>query len=101
MDFDLRDLDTCVLPNLNRLAETQQETLPCHGTLDHFAGHVGHEAFGQLRTWLVRSLIRQLFGSLRNIARRLLECFRYRLIPNEAYAPAAAACIQIRLDHFF
>jgi len=41
----------------------------------------------------------QLFGSLRNIARRLLECFRYRLISHNAYDPAAAAArIQIRLD---
>ena len=34
------------------------------------------------------------FGSLRNIARRLLEAFRYRLLSDEAYQPAD---IQIRL----
>ena len=59
LDFDLRDLDTCVLPNVNRLAETDQETLPCHDTLDHFVGHVGDEGFAQLRTKIVRHLIRK------------------------------------------
>ena len=58
LDFALRDLETCVLPNVNRLAETQQETLPCHDTLDHFVGHVGAEAFAELRTGMVRSLVR-------------------------------------------
>jgi hypothetical protein len=39
----------------------------------------------------------QLFGSLKNIARRLLECFRYLVLPDEAFATAAR--IQIRLDN--
>jgi hypothetical protein len=40
----------------------------------------------------------QLFGSLKNIARRLLDSIRYLLIQKAAYDPAAAAQIQIRLD---
>lgn len=40
----------------------------------------------------------QLFGSLKNIARRLLECFRYFLIPQDAYDATLAARIQIRLN---
>ena len=40
LDFDLRDLDTEVLDNVNRLARAEQETLPVHGTLNHFLGHV-------------------------------------------------------------
>ncbi|MBI3412057.1 MAG: hypothetical protein HY040_27315 [Planctomycetes bacterium] len=40
----------------------------------------------------------QLFGSLKNIARRLLESFRFVRIQDEAYDPVAAAQIQIRLD---
>lgn len=40
----------------------------------------------------------QLFGSLKNIARRLLECFRYKVIPENACDTLAAARIQIRLD---
>ena len=37
-----------------------------------------------------------LFGSLKRIARRLLECFRYYRLPDEAYAVGTA--IRIRLD---
>jgi len=37
-----------------------------------------------------------LYGSLRNIARRLLDCLRYRRIPAEAFQPNPR--IQIRLD---
>jgi hypothetical protein len=40
----------------------------------------------------------QLFGSLKNIARRLLDSLRYLRIEDAAYDPAAAARIQIRLD---
>jgi hypothetical protein len=40
----------------------------------------------------------RLFGSLRNLARRLAESLRNRLIPPEALDVAAAARIQIRLD---
>jgi len=39
-----------------------------------------------------------LFGSLKNIARRLLECFRNYYIPDEAFDPLKASQIQIRLD---
>jgi len=58
LDYDLRDLDTQVLANLNRLAGTRQETLPVHDTLDHFIGHVGAAPFADLRTKMVRRLIR-------------------------------------------
>jgi hypothetical protein len=40
----------------------------------------------------------QLFGSLKNIARRLLESIRFLRIEEAAYDGAAAARIQIRLD---
>lgn len=46
MDFDLRDPDTWVLTNVNRLAGTQQATLPVHDTLDHFLGHLGAAPLG-------------------------------------------------------
>lgn len=58
LDFDLRDLETEVLTNFNRLAGTQQETLPVDGTLSHFLGHVGPAAFAELRTRMIRRLIR-------------------------------------------
>jgi hypothetical protein len=37
LDFELRDGGPAVLANLNRLAETQQTTLPVYDTLDHDA----------------------------------------------------------------
>ena len=39
-----------------------------------------------------------LFGSIRNLAKRLAESLRNRLIPPEATDPAVAGGIQIRLD---
>jgi hypothetical protein len=39
-----------------------------------------------------------LYGSLKNMAQRLLESLRYRHWPEEAFDRAAAATIQIRLD---
>lgn len=58
LDFELRDRQLPVLGNANRLAGTDQNSLPVHKTLNHFLGHVGPEAFAQLRTWCVRRLIR-------------------------------------------
>jgi len=45
LDFDLRDPESCVLSNVNRLARTRQETLPVSGTLEHFLRHVGAAPF--------------------------------------------------------
>lgn len=58
LDFDLSVESTQVLPNLNRLASTEQETRPVHGTLDHFLGHLGPSPLAFLRTQMVRRLIR-------------------------------------------
>jgi hypothetical protein len=41
---------------------------------------------------------KRLFGSLRNLSRRLAESLRNRLIDREATDPGPAAAIQIRLD---
>lgn len=59
LDFHLRDLELCVLENLNRLAQTEQDCLPVHKTLAHFLGHVGSGSLGNLRKLCVRHLIRQ------------------------------------------
>ncbi len=40
----------------------------------------------------------QLFGSLKNLARRLLDAFRYMVLNDQAFDPLRAASIQIRLD---
>jgi hypothetical protein len=58
LDFDLDARGTQVLNNLNRLAETQQETRPVHDTLDHFLGHTGAAPLADLRTRMLRRLIR-------------------------------------------
>ena len=47
---------------------------------------------------LLRADCKRLFGSLRNLARRLAESIRNRLIPPEALDPTPAAAIQIRLN---
>jgi hypothetical protein len=53
-----------------------------------------------LRKWLSPwpLLTVELFGSLKNMAQRLLDSLRYRHWPDEVFDSAAAASIQIRLD---
>jgi hypothetical protein len=58
LDSDLRDDETEVLGNVNRLARTGQTTLPVHGTLEHFVGHVGSAFYGGLRTRMLERPIR-------------------------------------------
>lgn len=58
LDYDLRDMETYVLSNSNRLANARQESLPVNKTLPHFLGHVGSAALADLRAQLVRRLIR-------------------------------------------
>ena len=58
LDFELRDDEAEVLDNVNRLAHAEQETLPVHGTLEHFTGHVGAGPFALLRRHMIRRLIR-------------------------------------------
>jgi hypothetical protein len=58
LDFDLDARGTQVLHNLNRLAQTEQETRPVHDTLDHFLGHTGAAPYAELRTRMLRRLIR-------------------------------------------
>lgn len=59
IDFDLRDLELCLLANLNRLAATDQTTLPVTNTVDHFLEHTeGIEPFARLRQRCAHRLIR-------------------------------------------
>jgi hypothetical protein len=58
LDFDLEASGTCVLANLNRLADTAHDTRPVHDTLDHFLGHSDAEAVAGVRTQMVRRLLR-------------------------------------------
>ncbi len=71
LDFELRDDPLGVLDNLNRLAQTQQSSLPVNKTLSHFLGHIGSPALAQLRTQCVRQLLRnKVLDSI-----RLQGCF--------------------------
>ena len=58
LDFDLRSEESYLLGNLNRLAQTHQETLPVHKTRVHFLSHLGWEPLARLRGQMVRRLIR-------------------------------------------
>jgi hypothetical protein len=58
LDYELRDGGPQVLANLNRLAQTEQTTLPVHDTLDHFVGHVKLAGWERLRTRMVQRLLR-------------------------------------------
>ena len=55
LDHDLRDDETEVLTNVNRVAHTAQTTLPVHKTLEHFVGHVGSAWYG----WLCSSMLQR------------------------------------------
>jgi hypothetical protein len=58
LDYELREGGPHVLANLNRLAETDQATLPVHDTLDYFLGHVAVTGWERLRTRMVQRLLR-------------------------------------------
>jgi hypothetical protein len=58
LDFDLDARDTCVLDNLNRLAQTEQTTRPVHDTLEYFLGGTGAAPHGVLRNRMLQRLIR-------------------------------------------
>ncbi len=47
-----------MLANVNRLAGTQQRTLPVHDTLDHFLRHLGSAPLADVRTRMLRRLLR-------------------------------------------
>ena len=58
LNFKLDARGTQVLANLNRLAGTRQTTRPVHNTLNYYLGRVPSDAFAQLRTRMIRHLIR-------------------------------------------
>jgi hypothetical protein len=73
LDFDLDARGTKVLDNLNRLADTQQTTRPVNKTLDDFLGRTGCQPLADLRTRMVRHLLRQkIFDAARLLGYRLV-----------------------------
>jgi hypothetical protein len=90
LDFDLDARGTQVLANINRLAQTKQDTRPVHDTLHHYLGHSGAAAYAGLRTKIVRRLIRSKAleaGRLQGYYVTALDatghlCFRERHCPH-------------------
>ena len=58
LDFQYREPGTCVLNNLNRLAQTDQHTLPCNDTLDDYLARVGTAPVAGVRAGMMGRLIR-------------------------------------------
>lgn len=58
LDFDLDSRGSHVLDNLNRLAETNQDTRPVHKTLHYFLGRTGAAPYAGLRTRMLQRLLR-------------------------------------------
>jgi hypothetical protein len=58
LDFKYREGGTAVLGNLNRLAGTHQEGIPCNDTLDDYLAGVGTGPVGWVRARVMGRLIR-------------------------------------------
>jgi hypothetical protein len=58
LDFQLGRDGPQVLHNLNRLADTEQDTCPVHNTLNYFLGRIGSAPLVTLRQRLMQRLIR-------------------------------------------
>jgi hypothetical protein len=90
LDFELRDGGPQVLANLNRLAQTEQTTLPVHDTLDYFLEHVRLAGWERVRTQMVQRLLRmKVFDAARLLGQPVLLidatgvlCFHRRHCPH-------------------
>jgi hypothetical protein len=58
LDFKYREEGTTVLGNVNRLAETDQQSAPHNDTLDDYLARIGTEPIAALRTRMIDRLIR-------------------------------------------
>jgi hypothetical protein len=58
LDFQLNTDGHETLDNFNRLADTDQETRPVNKTMNNYLGRVGAQPIADLRTQMVRRLIR-------------------------------------------
>lgn len=90
LDYDLNTDGPQVLPNLNRLAQTQLDRRPVHDTLDHFLGHVTRNGWERLRHQVVQRLLRmKVLDAARLLGRAVvlldatgLICFPRRHCPH-------------------
>ena len=58
LDFKYREEGTQVLDNLNRLAGTDQDSVPCNDTLDDYLALLGCPPLAALRAEMIRHLVR-------------------------------------------
>jgi hypothetical protein len=58
LDFKYREAGTCVLANLNRLAQTEQDSIPCNDTLDDYLADLDTTAVAPLRARMMGRLVR-------------------------------------------
>ena len=58
LDFKYREAGTSVLDNLNRLAQTDQQTIPCNDTLDDYLAKVAADPLAEVRAHTIKRLIR-------------------------------------------
>jgi hypothetical protein len=58
LDFKYRERGACVLDNLNGLAQTDQDSLPCNDTLDDYLAGVGTAGLAPVRAQMINRLIR-------------------------------------------
>jgi hypothetical protein len=58
LDFKYREQGTCVLDNINRLAQTDQESIPCNDTLDDYLAQTGTDPIASVRADMMDRLIR-------------------------------------------
>lgn len=73
LDFKYREQGTCVLNNLNRLAQTNQDSIPCNDTLDDYLAYPELKKVCQVRTKMMDRLIRmRVLDSARVQARLVL-----------------------------
>jgi hypothetical protein len=58
LDFKYREVGASVLDNLNRLAQTEQDSIPCNDTLDDYLAGIGTGPIAPVRASLIDRLIR-------------------------------------------
>jgi hypothetical protein len=74
LDYKYREKDTSVLANLNRLAQTEQDTIPCNDTLDDYLAGVNSDPIAGLRGRMIDRLIRMRVLDSARVQGRLVLC---------------------------
>jgi hypothetical protein len=74
LDFKYREEGSCVLGNLNRLAGTNQDTVPVNDTLDDYLAQIGSGPIAGLRARAIDRLIRMRVLDEQRVQGRLVAC---------------------------